>query len=91
MSYRCVNLGCFSSGSDDAGPPEYRSSDLFTCSRCGEDYDLDDDPHFEDDDGDVCEGCRYRCEMCGDFCGDSDSVEYKLVNGDKICVECVEE
>ena len=91
MSYRCLNQGCFSRGSDDAGPPEYSSSNPFTCTRCYEEYDLDADDHSEDDEGYVCDACRYRCERCGEPCGDMDSVDYQLVNGDKVCDGCIEE
>lgn len=90
MAYQRTTLGFIYSGSDDAGPPECTSSNPFTCSRCSGDYDLDDDEYTEDDDGYVCEECRYRCAHCEEICGDWESTEAEIVNGKRICVECVE-
>jgi hypothetical protein len=58
MSRRCVNPGCYSSGSNDAGPPEFVSDNSAECAECGAELDLDDDEHSVNEFGlIICEYC----------------------------------
>jgi DNA-directed RNA polymerase subunit RPC12/RpoP len=58
MSRRCVNPGTYSSGSNDAGPPEFISNNYVECANCGDEIDLDEDVYTDDGDGDrLCEYC----------------------------------
>jgi hypothetical protein len=60
MSRRCLNPGCYQSGSDDAGPPEFESDNYVLCANCDAEIDLDDDPNTVNAEGD------YFCEDCDD-------------------------
>lgn len=58
MTIRCINPGCFSSGSRDAGPPEYESDNSVDCCKCDREIDLDDDTYTKSGEGNyICEGC----------------------------------
>ena len=64
MSRRCTNPGCFSRGSNDAGPPEYVSNNAVECLRCDKEIDLDDDEYEQTSDGDyLCEDCLDESEV----------------------------
>lgn len=79
--YRSLNLG-------SRDEPESEAENPFTCSRCGEDFDLDDDPHTDDEEGYICEECQYHCSACGKPCGDYQSEECREDGGDRVCLDC---
>lgn len=84
---RCLNPECFHG--DPGDPPEYESDNSADCARCGAEIDLDDEPHFEAEEGGViCPECRHRCLNCGEFIGDDQSGYEYMALGDFYCGYC---
>lgn len=87
MSWHYINPSCFSGEPGD--PPEYESDNSVDCASCHRRIDLDDEPHFNADEGGViCEDCRHRCVGCGEFIGDNKSGHEHMILGEPYCRYC---
>lgn len=84
---RCLNPECFHG--DPGDPPEYASDNAADCVRCGTEIDLDEDTHFEADEGGaICAECRHSCVNCGEFVGDNKSGYEHMILGELYCRYC---